>query len=295
MSKIPESRVVAGHADFQILDKISKGIEETIAVNLADAVAHLTVSAFEFVLDPISTGRTSIIELDNVEKTFVGLKVEHFIRDLLNAPKGLRDLVIGGIDVDVKHTLSRNWSWMIPPETIRDEGACLIIASSETQRKSWMGLIMARMPYLGSPNRDGKCSILSSAYENILWLVEGVSWPNDKWSGLDMSRFRQLRKTKGSGAKRAAAFFRENIGRAIHRDVACALLHDQKDPMKRLRGNKGAKDILRPEGIALMSGTYFNGVLKNLELPIIGADEFIAVQPRTAYELEILRSAGELP
>jgi hypothetical protein len=294
MAKIPKSRVVAGHADFEILDQISKGIRSTIDVELADAVASLTVSAFEFVLDPISTGRTSIIDLDNVEKTFVGLKVEHFIRDIFDAPKGLRDLIICGIDVDVKHTLSRSWSWMIPPETIRDEGACLLIASSEYQRKSWMGLIMARPSYLGRPNRDGKCSILSSSYHDILWLVEGVSWPKDKWSGLDMMRFRELRKSNGSGAQRASDFFRENIGRAIHRDVACALLHDQKDPMKRLRGNKGAKDILRPEGIALMSGTYYNGVLKRLNLPTIGADEFIAVRPNNIQELEILKNAGEL-
>jgi hypothetical protein len=68
-------------------------------------------------------------DLDNVEKTFVGLKMEHYVRDMLDVPKGLRDLVIDGIDVDVKNTTQN--TWMIPQETYRTEDAVLVIASEE--------------------------------------------------------------------------------------------------------------------------------------------------------------------
>jgi len=56
-------------------------------------------------------------ELDNVEKTFIGLKLEHFMRDMLDVPKGLRDLKIAGLDVGIKNTVGGNWSF--PLETYR--------------------------------------------------------------------------------------------------------------------------------------------------------------------------------
>jgi hypothetical protein len=42
------------------------------------AMPEIVTSALEFVLDPIRTARTKLSDLDNVEKTFIGLKVEHF-------------------------------------------------------------------------------------------------------------------------------------------------------------------------------------------------------------------------
>ncbi len=70
-----------------------------------------------------------------------------------------------------------------------------------------------------------------------------------------MSRFRQLREIKG-GKKRAAQFFRENIGKKVNRKVLQSLLHDQKDYMKRIRGNGGARDELRKERIEILTGVY---------------------------------------
>ena len=90
---------------------------------------------------------------------------------------------------------------------------------------------------------------------NILWLVEGALYPKSSWDGIDMARFRDLRRIRG-GTKRAAAFFRENLGRPVHRLLIQALLHDQRDYMKRVRGNGGARDLLKTEGILLLSGTY---------------------------------------
>ena len=257
-----------------------------------DAFAALIVQAIEFVLDPVRTGRTSISALDNVEKTFIGLKVEHFLRDLLDAPKGVRDLEIAGHDVDIKNTVSRSWNWMIPPETFRAEEPVLLIAADEDARVAWMGLLKARDAYLGSPNRDGKRKVLSKAYGNILWLAPGLAWPPNRWVGLDMARFRQLRTVRG-GTIRAAAFFSENLRRVTHREILVALLFDQKDPMKRLRGNGGARDLLRPQGIALLSGKYDAPLARRLGYEL-SAEEHISIAPLTTEELELLRRSKKV-
>jgi len=294
MVKAPESRIAPGHRDFEILSALAEDVRRRVPARLEAELAERALEAVEFVLDPVRTGRTLLSELDNVEKTFIGLKIEHFVRDLLDAPKGVRDLILDGYDVDVKNTIGNSWCWMIPPETIREEGPCLLIASNERQRESWMGLIMARAEYLGAPNRDMKRRVNSTAFKDILWLAEAVSWPPNRWLGLDMARFRELRQLPGSGAARAATFFRENLRRPIHRRVILALLHDQLDPMKRVRGNQGAKDLLRPQNIALLSGNYFNAVLAQLGLPRIGNDEHIAIEANTPLELELLRAAQQL-
>lgn len=96
--KMLPSLVQPGHPDFDRLDVIRRGLEQIAGGDkvIQAAFPQAIRDAIDFVLDPIRTGRTEIRELDNVEKTFVGLKIEHYVRDFLGAPKGLRDLVIGG-------------------------------------------------------------------------------------------------------------------------------------------------------------------------------------------------------
>lgn len=295
MTRFHSSRVISGHPDFELLSKIANEVRRRVGSNLESALGLIAMSAVEFVLDPVKTGRTIVDDLDKIEKTFIGLKIEHYLRDILDAPQGVRDLQLLGHDVDVKNTVRDRGTWMIPPESIRDEGICLLVSSSPRRRKSSLGLILAKASYLNKPNRDQKCSIKSSAFSDILWLAQEVDWPANIWESIDMKRFRELRSLKVSGAARAAAFFRENLNKPIHRNVVLSLLHEQKDAMKRLRSNNGAKDLLRLEGIALLSGTYFNGTLSLLKLPMIDTHEFIAVEPEDEQSLTILRAIGELP
>ncbi|WP_424970644.1 NaeI family type II restriction endonuclease [Dinoroseobacter sp. S76] len=291
--KMLPSVVVPGHPDFDELDRIRLGLLDIAGGQsvIQAAFPHAVRDAIDFVLDPIRTGRTELRELDNVEKTFVGLKIEHYVRDFLGAPKGIRDLVIGNRDVDIKNTLDN--SWMIPPETYRDEGPCLVINSKEEESRCWMGVMLAREAYLNAPNRDGKRGVKSGAVEHVLWLVEGVEYPPSVWRAFEMAAFRELRKLQ-PGTARAAEFFRQNLRTVVPREVAEALLFDQKDPMKRLRGNQGARDVLRIEGIALLSGVYGNRVLAQLDLPWLSGDEFIAIAPRTEEERRILRAENAI-
>ncbi|HKY07524.1 MAG TPA: NaeI family type II restriction endonuclease, partial [Candidatus Binatia bacterium] len=201
MRVIP-SIVAPGHPDFETLDKIRRAIVARAGSpeKLAESFPSLIREAIDFVLDPVRTARTRMKELDSIEKTFVGLKIEHFVRDLLDVPKGLRDLEIDGIDVDIKNTIGN--TWMIPPETYRTEDACLVIASEEASHRCWMGLLIARDAYLTAPNRDMKRGVASGAFRHIMWLVNGAEYPRSRWVNINMDRFREIRKIRG-GTKRA--------------------------------------------------------------------------------------------
>jgi hypothetical protein len=197
MRSIP-SLVAPGHPDFPVLNIIRTEIFRLAGGpdRLRQAFPGLVQGAMEFVLDPVHTGRTQLQLLDNVEKTFVGLKAEHYFRDFLDVPKGLRDLVIAGMDVDVKNTVRSNW--MIPQETYTVSGACVLVSYDDELRQCSLGLFLARPEYLNAPNQDKKRSLARKAFENILWLVESASFPESHWAPFDMVRFRELRKV-GAG------------------------------------------------------------------------------------------------
>ncbi len=295
MRVIPSSRVVAGHSDYaeliQIQDEILRRVGSLESIR--ERFPILVRDAVDFVLDAVRTARTSIKELDNVEKTFIGLKLEHFARDMLDVPKGLRDLVICGRDVDIKNTVGSNWS--IPQETYRNSEPCLLMAVDEATHTCFLGLVIAKQDYLhgGRGNRDTKKGLSSQGFKNILWLLNGEAFPPSKFRELNMDRFRELRKTL-FGNDRAAQFCRENLGRIVHRDVIQTLLFDQYDYMKRLRANGGAPDTLRHEGIAILIGTYTQdrSVAKQLGFSNLERDQIVAVKARSPAEERALRDAG---
>lgn len=257
MLRNASSALTPDHPDHRLLAALRDEIEQKAGgpAALQARFPLLARDAIDFVLDPVRTARTKLTDLDKVEKTFIGLKLEHFIRDMLDAPKGVRDLMIAGHDVDIKNTVGSNWS--IPVETYRSSEPCLLTMINDTTGRCSLGLILARPEYLhgGAGNRDTKKGVSSHGLRHILWIERDRPFPPSRFAGIDMARFRDLRRDL-TGNERAAQFFRENIGRKIHRPVAEALLFDQYDYMKRLRANGGAPDILRRESIAILIGTY---------------------------------------
>jgi hypothetical protein len=277
LKKFPVS-ISKGHPDFGELKRLRDSLYRSAggASALTEALPQILQDAIDFVIDPVRTARNSVAELDNVEKTFIGLKVEHFLRDFLNVPSGLRDLVIDGTDVDVKNTVSTTWT--IPPETYRSEEPCLLIAIADMNKKFWLGLIIAKLGYLTKAgNRDSKRSVSAEGLRNILWIVEGASLPPSRFHNIDLKRFRELRLIRG-GSKRAAQFFRENLSKPVDRVVLQALLYDQLDYMKRLRENGGARDILRKDGIELLSSTYERKQLQKLSISSTSVDFWTAIK-----------------
>lgn len=282
--RFPPSIVGPQHPDFSVLSKIGEKINECAGgqQKLVEMLPSILKDAIDFVLDPAKTGRTKLEELDKVEKTFIGLKVEHFLRDMLGLPKGKRrDLgEVGDVDVDIKNTIGT--TWMIPPESYERSEPCLLIATAKFDGRCWLGIMLAREAYLGAKNRDGKKSVTAEGKRNIFWLVEDAPYPPSRWDGINMNRFRELRKIKG-GTKRAAYFFRENLARVVHRSVVQALLHDQLDYMRRVRGDRrhiGARELLAKEGMALLCGHWDNDceVAAQAGFPDLAADEWVAVQ-----------------
>jgi hypothetical protein len=284
------------HPDYPVLSMLRDEIELKSGgiKGLTKKFPVLVRDAVDFVLDPVRTARASLNnELDNVEKTFIGLKLEHFVRDMLNVPKELRDLKIKGMHVDIKNTVRDNWS--IPLETYRASEPCLLMAVDEGRHTCFLGLIVAKAEYLhaGKGNRDTKKGVSKAGFANILWLVKNEPFPQSKFNGLNMDRFRKLRKTL-LGNDRAAQFARENLRRIVHRDVIKALLFDQNDYMKRLRANGGAPDTLRREGVAILIGTFLKDrkLAADLKLMDLRADEVVAVKPRTPAEVALMRQAN---
>lgn len=255
----------------------------------------LVRDAVDFLLDSVRTARTRVVELDNVEKTFIGLKLEHFVRDMLDVPKGLRDLVVNGVDVDIKNTVLSNWS--IPQETYRDSEPCLLMAVNDGAYTCSLGLIVAKPEYLhkGKGNRDTKKGVCAEGFKNIHWLVAETPFPPSRFAGLDMGRFRELRKEIKVGKDRASQFFRENLFQVVHRGVVHALLYDQYDYMKRIRANGGAPDDLGYEDIAILIGTYSKDrtLAAHFGIPKLERDEVVAVKPRNQAEWQVLKDSGE--
>ena len=277
--KFPETNITPDHPDFAALSKIRDGIYGKLGgeQRLRAELPTLIKNAVDFVIDPERTLRTKISDLDKVEKTFIGLKIEHYLRDWLGVPKGLtRDLQIDGIEVDIKNTIGS--TWMIPPETYRVEEPCLLIATAKFDGRCWLGLVLARKKYLNAQNRDKKRSVSEEGKRHIMWLVRDEPYPKSRWDGLDMRRFRELRNIKG-GKKRAAQFFRENLSRVVHRSIVQELLNDQRDYMKRVRGNGGARDDLKKEGILILSGIYDAKEARERGYAL-NRDEFVAIQTK---------------
>jgi hypothetical protein len=285
------------HPDYPVLSMLRDEIARK-AGGMSALLAkfpELVRDAIDFVLDPVRTARTKVSDLDNVEKTFIGLKLEHFVRDMLDVPKGLRDLRINNTDVDIKNTVGQNWS--IPQETYRSSEPCLLMSINDAAFICSLGLIVAKPAYLhgGKGNRDTKKGVSRAGLQNILWIVKDGPFRQSRFYGLDMDRFRHLRQAVRGGNSRAAQFFRENLRRVIHRDVVQALLFDQLDPMKRLRANGGAHDTLMHENIAILIGTFQQDVVLAAALGVVlSRNEAVAIAPRSQHEWEILRKANAI-
>jgi Restriction endonuclease NaeI len=96
-----------------------------------------------------------------------------------------------------------------------------------------------------------------------------------------------------SGNERVETLFREVQDLPVHRDIVQAV-GQQKDPMKRIRKNGGARDALAREGIAFLSGKFDRALITRLGLERTGTDESISFKPTSADDIAMLRKAGKI-
>ena len=253
-------------------------------------VPQLLRRAIDEVIDSARSNRFTLIEIEKTEKTYIGTKIEILLRNYLGMNKGkVLDLSIDGIEVDIKNTIGSNWT--IPSEAMGHP--CILLKAQETTSLCSFGIIVIRDEILNpGRNRDGKRTISQAGFAHVHWLLKDEPYPENFWEKLDMETRREIITPRG-GTERLANLFRRVQNRPISRLLVQAVAQ-QDDYMKRIRRNGGARDVLAPEGIAILWGQKDRLLIQQLGLPVSSPDEFISFKPETAEHIKLLRDAGHV-
>lgn len=248
-------------------------------------------SAIDEVIDTARTGRLFLSDLEKTEKTYLGTKFEILLRDWLQLPRGIvLDLLVGGNEVDVKSTTGGKSGWMIPPEAIGQ--LCVLLRVNEANSTCAVGLARARPDYLRpGTNRDAKTGFSAQGTRNIWWLVLDFPYTPNFWTLIDTDLRQRIMAPRG-GAERLAVLF-ENCTETPVSRVLIASIAAQDDFMKRIRRNGGARDILAPQGIAVLYSETDRELLLRLGLRF-GSREFVSYRPKGDTEAAMLRAARHI-
>ncbi|MFC8272192.1 NaeI family type II restriction endonuclease [Streptomyces sp. NPDC057271] len=239
-------------------------------------------------LDGEHTGRFEWDKLHKTEKTHAGTLVEINLLRAFDLKSGVdMDYLIEGIEVDCKFSQTP-YGWMIPPEAL-DE-ICLVVWADDSASRWSAGLLRADHTKLAMNenvtkrgNRDGKFRLTKKDWGLVTWLWFEKPLEENLLLHLDTETQTAI-LTAGAGSKRSPGqakvneLFRRVQKRRINRTVIRTLAQ-QKDYMKRVRGDGGARDKLRGEGI-LICGDYPNHrkVAETLGLPLPQEGENVSVR-----------------
>lgn len=275
--------------DQVILARIARAIEGAVpkGTDIKTLAGQLIRQAIDEVIDAPRTKRLLLAHCEKTEKTYLGTKIEILLRSKLKLKKGrVLDLLVDGTEVDIKHSIAR--SWMIPREAIGR--VCLLITEHEQRGHFSLGLLMCRPANLRiAANQDRKVGVSAEGLARAHWIVQNERYPKNIWIGFDPELLNAILKLRG-GTQRLALLFSEYQRKPVSRSAVAAIA-TQLDPMKRLRGNGGARSVLKPQGVAILSGKYHSELALELGLPKLYPDEFVSVSPRSAREHNLLRAA----
>lgn len=253
-------------------------------------IPHLLRRAIDEVIDSARSNRFTLVEIEKTEKTYIGTKIEILLRNHFGMSKGkVLDLSIDGIEVDIKNTIGSNWT--IPIEAMGHP--CILLKAQESTSRCSFGLIVIRDDILNNGrNRDGKRTISQTGFAQVHWLLRDVPYPENFWEYLAPETRMAIMAPRG-GTERLAALFRAVQSRPISRLLVQAVAQ-QDDYMKRIRRNGGARDLLAPEGVAVLWGQKDRNLIRQLGLPDCGPDEFISFKPVEPGGIALLREAGHI-
>lgn len=280
------------HKDFAVVSPIVDAILAA-AGGLAEFEVNVPVilrTAIDEVIDAPRTRRFLLNETEKTEKTYLGTKVEILIRSHLGFPKGgILDMNVKGAEVDIKNTMQSNWS--IPRENLGRPA--MLIRSNEHKARCDVGVVVVHDEYLRLvDNRDSKRGLAAANFSQVWWILRDHPYPVNFWQLMTESE-RQALISAGGGKRRVAALFEKIQNTPISRTQVLALAQ-QLDPMKRIRRNGGARDILAPKGIAILSGTFDQEVIRKLGLPPVTREEFISCRPADPADIDLLRTANHI-
>ncbi|MEE1929776.1 NaeI family type II restriction endonuclease [Streptomyces sp. TRM 70351] len=222
------------------------------------------------------TGRYDWKTLYKTEKTHAGTLVEINVqREFGFADGALMDYRIAGVEVDCKYS-QQFGGWMIPPEAVGH--VCLLLWADDYKSRWSAGLLRIRREWLNhGNNRDLKLTVKAAHRSEIRWLWKDSELPQNVLLHMDPGD-RSAVFAPSSGQARVNELFRRAQNRRIGRNVVRTVAQ-QKDYMKRVRGNGGARTALRQEGI-LIFGDYAShrdaAAALNIAVPREG--EFVSVR-----------------
>ncbi|WP_375540790.1 NaeI family type II restriction endonuclease [Streptomyces sp. TRM64462] len=222
------------------------------------------------------TGRFDWNTLFKTERTHAGTLVEINLQREFKFADGIdMDYQISGIDVDCKYS-QQFGSWMIPPEARGH--LCLLVWASDEKTLWRAGLFRVSGEYLnGGNNRDLKTTIKAEHRSRIAWLWHDAELPENVLLHMPAHDRAAIFSHK-SGQARLNELFRRVQNRRIGRNVVRTVAQ-QKDYMKRVRGNGGSRSALRNEGILIM-GDYesHRRIATGLGLPSPREGEFVSTR-----------------
>ncbi|MEU9206907.1 NaeI family type II restriction endonuclease [Streptomyces sp. NPDC048415] len=222
------------------------------------------------------TGRYDWKTLFKTEKTHAGTLVEINLQREFRFGDGIKmDYQIAGIDVDCKYS-QQFGGWMIPPEALGH--LCLLVWADDYKTRWSAGILRIRREWLnGGNNRDLKLTVKAEHRDKILWLWRDAELPENVLLHMDPLD-REAVFASNSGQQRLNELFRRAQQRRIGRNVVRTVAQ-QKDYMKRVRGNGGSRSALRPEGILIM-GDYesHRAVAQKLGILPPSEGEFVSVR-----------------
>lgn len=222
------------------------------------------------------TGRYDWNTLYKTEKTHAGTLVEINLQREFQFADGIdMDYQISNIDVDCKYS-QQFGGWMIPPEAI--DHLCLLVWANDAKSRWSAGLLRIREEWLNQGNnRDLKLTVKSRHRNQILWLWHDARLPENTLLHMNPDD-RTAVFSYSSGQTRLNELFRRAQQRRIGRNVVRTVAQ-QKDYMKRVRGNGGARTALQDEGI-LIIGDYesHKRIAAGLHIPVPQEGEFVSVR-----------------
>lgn len=229
---------------------------------LGQRMTAVLAQTMERLLDGEHTGRYRWESLSRSEKTSTAVVVENLMRHDFRFEKGSSlDLLVAGVEVDLKFTTSTNW--MIPPETV--DGLCLLVAL-DTQRDTWsLGLVRATREVLAqSRNRDRKQSLSAEGRKAITWLHRNVPLNSSILTTLPESQVATI-LSEPTARSRVLHLFRA-AQRQLVSNSDVATVTRQADSLKRIRE---ARRILAEEGILVLGHlASHSDVARELGLPV---------------------------
>jgi hypothetical protein len=238
--------------------------------------ASVLRNTIDQLLDGESTGRYDWKTLFKTEKTHAGTVVEiNLQREFQFNDGDAMDYKIAGVDVDCKYS-QRFGGWMIPPEAVGH--LCLLVWADDYKTQWSAGLVRIRSELLNhGNNRDLKQTLSAQGREAVAWLWRDAELPENVLLHMNAAD-REAVFALPSGQARLNELFRRvqkrRIGRNVVRTVA-----QQKDYMKRVRGNGGSRSALRKDGILIM-GDYesHKAIAEQLNVPVPQEGEFVSVR-----------------